>query len=325
MAIEAKATLLKRIENGLADKLTARDLSVALEEIANQLNAFDVVQTEHTSGTDDMLDAFISAKSIEGRSEKTLARYQYLIKRLMRFANVPTHEITVYHIRHFLGEEKKRGQKDSTLEATRQVYCAYFNWLHREGLLATNPSANLGTIKCEKKIVETYTDVELELLKGGCRNVREKALVMFLAASGCRVGEVASLNRDSIDLNNSMCKVHGKGNKERYVYFDSVTAMVLEKYMDSRVDDEPALFINRFGKRIKTGGILFVLKEIGFRAGVQNVYAHKFRRTCATKLIARGMSIENVAHILGHAKLETSMRYVKLDDRAIHSRYNVCA
>ena len=152
MAIEAKAVLLKGLEQQLSTQITAADMARVLSAVSDQLAAFDVSQTAAEDTQDDLLDAYVAAMRIEGRSEKTIARYTYLIGRMMESVKVNTRSITVYHLRQYLASEKARGISDRTLESNRQVYNAYFNWLFREKLIDDNPVANLGAIKCAKKI-----------------------------------------------------------------------------------------------------------------------------------------------------------------------------
>ena len=325
MAIEAKNVLLTRMEQQLRDTLTAADLSAVMAKLSDQLGAFEIQQSESPEEQDDLLAAFLDAKSIEGRSPKTLKRYEYLVKQMMAAVHVNTREITVYHLRRYLGEMKARGVQDRTLDGVRQVFSSYFGWLHRESLIPANPCANLGAIKVPKKAVEIFSEIDIELLREACQTAREKALFNFLLSTGCRVGEVIGLDRGSIDLQARMCIVHGKGSKDRKVYFDSVTGMMLESYLATRTDDSPAMFLSRLGERYTAGGIRNALNSLGERAGVQHVHPHRFRRTCATRLIARGMAIQDVARILGHDKLETTMHYVRLDDQTIHNNYNRCA
>lgn len=325
MAMESKVAFLRMMEADLRTKLTAADLSVVLTSMSDQLIHFDMTQIDKAEEKDDLLDAFLSAKAIEGRSKKTLRRYGDLVRRLMKFVNVSTREVTVYHVRKYLEQLKEKGLSDRTLEGQRQTFSSYFGWLYREGLITTNPAANIGAIKCEKKIVDVFTDVEMELIKEACRDLREKAIVMFLASTGCRISEAVALDKQAIDFQRMACKVHGKGNKERFVYFDGVTSMILSNYLSARTDDSPALFINRYGNRIDPCGIRWILKQIEERSGVGDIHPHKFRRTCATRLIARGMPIQNVSKILGHDKLETTMKYIKLDDNAVQNSFRVCA
>ena len=322
MSIEAKATLLKAMEHQLSTEITAADMSKVLTVLADQLAGYELTQTDPGNlGADDLLDAYTAAMQIQGRSPKTIERYRYIILRMMEMVKITTRSITVYHLRAYLAQEKARGICDSTLEGTRQVFSAYFNWLQREGLIQTNPTANLGAIKCAKKIKVTYSDIDIERLKFNCKSIRDRAIVCFLRSTGCRISEMTQLNRDDIDLAALEVTVLGKGNKERTVYLDQVTGMLIGEYLKSRTDDHPALFIGKGTERLKPGGVRYMLRHLAEDASVNHVHPHKFRRTLATNLIRHGMPIQEVAAILGHDKLDTTMRYVVLDKSDVKNSY----
>lgn len=322
MPIEAKASLLKALENRLSTEITSHDMSKVLSALADQLSSFDVTQAEsNESRTDDLLDAYISAMQIEGRSEKTIERYKYLINRMMESVNVTTRNITVYHLRRYLSEEKQRGLSDRTLEGMRQVFSAYFNWLQRERLIDENPTANLGAIKCQKKVKKIYSEIDVEKMKFCCSSLRDRAIISFLMSTGCRISEMTQLNRNDIDLTNLECTVLGKGNKERTVYLDPVAAMLIQDYLNERIDDYPALFIGKGTDRISPHGVRFMLNKVAEKSSVDHVHPHKFRRTLATNLIRHGMPIQEVASILGHDKLDTTMQYVVLDKTEVKHSY----
>lgn len=322
MSIEAKATLLKAMEHQLSTEITAADMSKVLTALADQLAGYELTQTDPGNmGADDLLDAYTAAMQIQGRSPKTIERYRYIILRMMETVRVNTRSITVYHLRQYLAQEKARGIADSTLEGTRQVFSSYFNWLQREGLIQTNPTANLGAIKCAKKIKLTYSEIDIERLKFNCKRLRDRAIVCFLKSTGCRISEMTQLNRDDIDLAALEVTVLGKGNKERTVYLDQVTGMLIDEYLKSRTDDHPALFVGKGTERLKPGGVRYMLRHLAKRASVNHVHPHKFRRTLATNLIRHGMPIQEVAAILGHDKLDTTMRYVVLDKSDVKNSY----
>ncbi len=322
MALEAKATLLNEIERDLASELPVTVLSKVLSTLSNHLSEYNLTCIDRrTSDSDDLLQAFLSARTVEGKSPKTIDRYGYIIKRMMQSVRTSTRSITVYHLRKYLADEKARGISDRTLEGYRQVFSSYFNWLQRENLIETNPCANLGAIKYAKKVKDIYSDVDLEKMKFGCKTLRDRAIIAFLGATGCRISEMVALNRDDIDFANLECRVLGKGNKERTVYLDSVSAMVLQNYLNSRTDELPALFIGKRTNRLTDHGVRQMLVKLGVASNVEHVHPHKFRRTRATALIRHGMPIQEVAAILGHDKLDTSMAYVVLDKADIKASY----
>lgn len=322
MSIEAKTVLMKELEKRLSETIPAREMAQIMTAAADTLVCFDVAQKETEAyKSDDLLDAYIAAMKVQGRSGKTVERYTYIIRRMMESVKVNTRGITVYHLRQYLMKEKERGISDSTLEGIRQIFSAYFNWLQREGLISQNPTANLGSIKRQKKVKAIYSDVDIERLKYCCTSVRDRAIVAFLLSTGCRISEVTGLNRHDIDLVNLECTVLGKGNKERTVYLDSMTAMLLKEYMASRTDLYPALFIGRGTQRITPHGVRRMLVKLSETAKVEHVHPHKFRRTLATNLIRHGMPIQEVASILGHDKLDTTMQYVVLDKSDVKNSY----
>ena len=162
---------------------------------------------------------------------------------------------------------------------------------------------------------------ELERLNRCCTNRRDRAILHFLRSTGCRISEVTELDRSVVNIESLECVVHGKGNKERTVYLDDVAGMVLAEYLDSRTDDNPALFVNRYKERMQPGGVREMLNKLAEAAGVDHVHPHKFRRTLATNMSRHGMPIQEVAKILGHEKLDTTMKYVVLNKDDVKASY----
>lgn len=322
MSVADMQVLLKRIATDLGAELTVNQLNVAMELLAENLDEFDVAYTgECLGGSDELLDTFLATKKMEGKSPKTVERYRYIITKMLNKMQVPVKKINVYHLRHYLADCKEHGLSDRTLNGERNVFCSFFGWLHREGLIETNPSANLSTIKCMKKVRTPLSDTDVERLKECCETDRDKALVSFMLSSGCRISEICALNRNDIDFPHMRCTVLGKGNKERIVYLDSVSIMLLQRYLQSRTDSSPALFAGKGTDRMTPGGVRFRLKTIAERADVTNVHPHRFRRTLATNLINRGMPIQEVATILGHDKIDTTMQYVYVSQENVQAAY----
>ena len=329
MAIDAKVSFLGQVERKYAEILTMRDMDNAMRIISDVLEGFDMREGERWGDErkDDLFDSFISSMKVSGRSDKTIERYSYVIDRFTKHINVPTRKINVYHIRNWLASEKERGIQDSTLEGHRQVLSAYFGWLFREALIERNPMINVGPIKVPKKQKKIVTDIEKEKLKQACEKIgginkyRNRAIIAFLSSTGCRVSEMTGLNRDSVDLKSLECVVHGKGDKERTVYLDSVAGMLLQQYLAKRKDSGDALFVGKEGRRLEPGGVRVMLNTMASSAGVEHIHPHKFRRTRATELTRHGMPIQEVANILGHEKLDTTMGYVVLDHDTVKANY----
>ena len=326
MAIEAKISLMNKTEKAISSSVPADYMNTMLTAMADVLQGFEVKEIIRPEDCpEDLLTCYLDALRVQGRSPKTLEHYERTIRSLQRFVKIPTRQITVHHIRAWLAAEQQRGVCDVTRNGNRQVFSAYFGWLHKEGLIEHNPMGNITAIKCQKKQKKIYSAVDIEKLKDKCseqkHEIRNRAIVAFLKSTGCRISEVTGLNRDAVNLQTLEVVVLGKGNKERKVYLDEVTGMALKEYLDHRMDDNPALFVNHSFERLTPGGVRAMLKELAQLAGVEHVHPHKFRRTLATNLQRRGMPIQEVAHILGHEKLDTTMKYTVLNDDDLKNDY----
>lgn len=324
MSIIAKQIFTSELKNRLSDKLTSSDTEKVITELINQLAGYDIEQNVLESNQKEfreMIEIYLNTLLTEGKSENTIYQYRRKLIRLMEYDPTPIRLLTVFNIRQYLAHEQSRGLKSTSIQGTRDVYHAFFGWLHREGLLPTNPCANLSPIKTTMEEKKPFTDLELERLRSACTTKRDKAVFYFLLTTGCRISEIVNLNRTDIDFINLEAKVLGKGKKERTVYFTRVAAMYLEQYLKSRKDDHEALFVGVKSSRYSKNCHEKRLKEIGKKAKVTNVHPHRFRRTLATNLIKNGMPILEVAMLLGHSKIDTTRKYVSIEQEKVKSSY----
>lgn len=321
MSLIDKQRYLRELETRLGDFIPANDLPRILAAAGEAMSTYEVSMVTPGSGRDvdseDLLRYFLQAKRVEGRSEKTIEHYRYVLTRLQDETKVPFAKMTIYDVRAYLAEEEKRGISASTREGYREIYAGFYGWLYREGLIQKNPLGNMTAIKLPKVVRKPYSPTDLAKLKEAARNPdssRDLAIIHFLEATGCRVGEMCGLNRADLDLKAQCVTVFGKGSKERRVWFDEVTAMYLTAYLAEREDEDPALFLGKRG-RLTPSGVRRMLSRIAAQANVETVHPHRFRRTRATSLIDAGMPIQEVASVLGHDKLDTTMGYVYIDER----------
>ena len=323
MSVVDKNQLLSDIEERLNAFIPANTVKEIISQTREAFAGYDIIALP--GGPDDegrdLIRLFLDAKESEGKSEKTIARYKYILERLQKDTGVPLAKMTVYHLRSYLMSEKDRGISPGTLEGNRSVYSAFYGWLRADGLIDKDPTANLAPVKRAKEVRKPFTDVEVMRLMEKAKSPRDAALISFLLATGCRVGEVCGINRSDVNLHEMRMTVVGKGNKERIVYFDEVTAMWIERYLKTRRDFSPALFAGRQTDRMTPGGVRAALNKIAEEAGVGNVQPHRFRRTRATNLIDHGMPIQEVAAVLGHDKLDTTMKYVYVNQRNVENSY----
>lgn len=326
--IDAKQSLLGQVRRRAAEELTAADMERLMVILSDTLEGFRMEELKAdgwTANDDDLIKSFVSSLNVQGRSQKTIERYVYVISRFMKAANKTARSVTVYHIRNWLAQEKQRGIQESTLEGDRSVLSAYFGWLFREGLIEKNPITNVGVIKVPKKQKKTYSDIDFEKMNQSCATIRDRAIIHFLRSTGCRISEMCGLDRDTVDLEALECVVHGKGNKDRVVYLDAVAGMILGEYLKQRTDMSQALFAGMHGQeRLHPNGVRAMLKKLGAAAGVDHVHPHKFRRTLATNLARHGMPIQEVACLLGHERLDTTNMYVNIIGEETKQHYRRC-
>ena len=275
----------------------------------------------------DAVESFISAKRIEGCSEKTLSYYRKTIESMTSSIGKTAQQITTDELRKYLTNyQVQRGSSKVTIDNIRRILSSFFSWLEDEDFIVKSPVRRIHKVKTAKVIKDTYTDEALELMRDNCTTARDLAIIDLLASSGMRVGELVTLNREDINFNERECVVIGKGNKERLVYFDARTKIHLQNYLDSRTDKNPALFVSLKTPydRLMIGGVEVRLRELGKRLSLQKVHPHKFRRTLATSAIDKGMPIEQVQQLLGHQKIDTTMHYAMVKQQNVklaHRKY----
>lgn len=275
----------------------------------------------------DLLALFLTAKEVEGCSPKTIEYYENTLSHMMAAISKPCSQIESDDLRAYLNKyELERGVSKVTIDNIRRIMSSFFSWLEDEDYIVKSPVRRIKRVKTPQVAKEVMTDEDLELLRGACETQRDLATIDLLASTGMRIGELVRLNISDIHFEERECLVTGKGNKQRPVYFDAQTKLHLSEYLGSRKDNNSALFVslNATASRVTIGGLELRLRNIGKKAGVSHVHPHKFRRTLATHAIDKGMPIEQVQRLLGHAKIETTMRYamVNLNNvKASHRKY----
>lgn len=275
----------------------------------------------------DYLEIFLSAKRIEGRSEKSLKYYKTTIDKMTQTINKCVNHISTDDLRKYLTDyQKEHNSSKVTIDNIRRILSSFFAWLEDEDYILKSPVRRIHKVKTGKSIKETYTDEELELMRDNITEPRDIAIIDMLASTGMRVGEMVLLNKEDINFEERECIVFGKGDKERIVYFDARTKMHLQKYIDSRTDNNPALFVALSSphNRLKISGVEVRLRELGRTLGITKVHPHKFRRTLATMAIDKGMPIEQLQQLLGHQRIDTTLQYAMVKQSNVkmaHRKY----
>lgn len=316
---------LVKILNEMADYLNISQMKKLQETLLKHL-AENEAKTEEIPNVE-YLKMFIDAKQIEGCSERTLQYYRVTIEHMLGNIETPIRKITTDEIRGYLVDyQKVNNCSKVTVDNVRRNMSSFFSWLEEEDYILKSPMRRIHKIKTKQPVKETITDEMIEKLRDNCTCVRDLAMIDLLYSTGIRVGELVGLNISDIDFEERECIVFGKGDKERRVYFDAKAKLHLQEYIDSRNDDNPALFVTLDAPhaRLKISGVEIRVRELGRKLNIDKIHPHKFRRTMATRAIDKGMPIEQVQKILGHSQIDTTMQYAIVNQNNVkvsHRRY----
>lgn len=315
-------TKIVNIVNEMAEYLDAGQLRMLQEVLLVNLseNALEKKEISNVK----YMEMYLEAKQIEGCSKRTIEYYRNTVKHLINYINEPIRKITTETLRTYLAEYQKINDCSKvTVDNIRRNISSFFSWLEEENYILKSPMKRIHKIKTKTVVKNTISDECIEILRNGCEEERDIAIVDILYSTGIRVGELVNLNIKDIDFDERECVVFGKGGKERRVYFDAKTKIHLQNYIGSRVDDNPALFVslNAPYERLKISGVEIRLRELGKKLNVERIHPHKFRRTMATRAIDKGMPIEQVQRILGHSQIDTTMQYAMVNQNNVKSSH----
>lgn len=321
-----KEKVIKEIEQKMASILNNEQKEKLKEVLLYTFYNIEVtsIKDELVEDTTDYAKMFIAAKRIEGCSERTLNYYETTIKTMVEKLSKKINSIETEDLRNYLSEyQAKNNCSKVTIDNVRRILSSFFAWLEDEDYIMKSPVRRIHKVKATQTVKETYTDEELEEMRDACVEIRDLAMVDFLASTGVRVGELVNLDRVDIDMQERSCVVLGKGGKEREVYFDARTKIHLQNYLNSRTDNNPALFVSllRPYDRLKISGVEIRLRELGKRINIKKIHPHKFRRTMATKAIDKGMPIEQVQVLLGHRKIDTTLQYAMVNQNNVRNSH----
>lgn len=324
-----KQKIMKEIMQQMLPYLDNAQLQKLQEILGHSLYNYEIFGkvAEIEDDSQKLIDAFVYAKRIEGCSEKTLKYYRTTIEALTEAIDKGVCHMQTDDLRAYLTNyQKKHGSSRVTIDNIRRILSSFFSWLEDEDYILKSPVRRIHKVKTVTNIKETYTDEELEKMRDNCIELRDLAIIDMLTSTGMRVGEMVLLNKADIDFNERECVVFGKGDKERVVYFDARTKIHLKNYIDSRTDEDPALFVTlRYPyTRITIGGIESRLRKMGKDLEIEKVHPHKFRRTLATMAIDKGMPIEQLQQLLGHKRIDTTLQYAMVKQSNVklaHRKY----
>lgn len=327
-----KDSFLKAVLNRLELVCSSDVIDYVFEIVTDELSKYEIKR----KASDDeirnkenahLLEIFISAKRIEGCSEKTIHYYQSSIIKLLSKLKKEICDINTNDIRCYLAEQQDRNKLSKvTIDNLRRIFSSFFSWLEDEDYITKSPVRRIHKVRTDTLVKEVLSDENMEILRDSCTEIRDIAMIDLLASTGIRVGELVKINREDIDFQERQCVVFGKGNKEREVYFNARTKIHLKRYLDERTDNNPALFVSLSSPhtRLTISGVESRLRQLGKRVNIHKVHPHKFRRTLATMAIDKGMPIEQVQKLLGHVKIDTTLHYAMVNQTNVklaHRKY----
>ena len=327
-----KENIIQAIVAEMQRDLDCRQMARLKAVLTSELHNVEIIEksdcaTQQTQENEHLLNSFISAKKIEGCSDKTLTYYRNTIERLLVTLSLAICHITTTDIRTYLSDYQEEHQSSKvTIDNMRRIFSSFFAWLEDEDYIAKSPVRRIHKVKTDSLVKEVLSDEQLEQLRDSCTTKRDLAIIDFLSSTGIRVGELVKLSREDIDFHERQCVVFGKGNKERVVYFNARTKLHLQQYLNERTDSNPALFVslNSPHSRLTISGVEVRIRKMGQALSMPKVHPHKFRRTLATMAIDKGMPIEQVQRLLGHVRIDTTLHYAIVNQNNVklaHKKY----
>lgn len=316
-----KEKLIQEVTDGMSETLTVDQMaqlnSILLQVVSRYTIAHDGDKVQKDFATNNrLLEIFLSAKLVEGCSQKTIKYYETTVKQLFKYMPKALKEYTTDDLRAYLAVfQKKHKSSKVTIDNIRRIFSSFFSWLEDEDFILKSPVRRIHKVKTGEQVKEVITDENLERLRDRCKCPRDLAIIDMLASTGMRVGELVKLNRNDINFAERECIVFGKGNKERIVYFNARAKLHLQEYLATRKDKNPALFVSldKPHARLQISGVEMRLRDLGRDLKIPRIHPHKFRRTLATTAIDKGMPVEQVQTLLGHVKIDTTMRYAMVN------------
>jgi len=322
---EATIRIIGKLDLAYGDIFDQRKVRMIVEEV---LYDYELVpMSKELALLDNMNDKimlYLATKKLDGLSIRTLESYSRHLNRFSNHIRKNVEDITAMDVRLHLANYAKTGVKNSTLSTETDILRGFFRWLEDEEYILKSPMRKIKTPKVEKRTRQALTKEEFEILRGGAKTLRQKALLELLYSTGCRLEEVENMIKADIDWQRLQMNVIGKGNKERTVYINATAQVHLRKYIMSRTDECDSLFaterqpIRKMGRRAIQREINKIMEQSGLN---KNVFPHLIRHTFSTHMINAGMSLNVLQEILGHDSPETTLIYANVSNKTIEHEY----
>lgn len=320
--------VIQRMQDCLDDGQSAKlknVLHIVLHDVELSESRYDIAESNgYMESNARIMQQYFGTLMIEGKSPRTIERYRLAMRMLLDFFGKSIKEITTNDLRYYLAWYKEtRHVSGTTLDGMRRVFTACFNWLEQEDYIYKSPARRIARIKKDTKQERELYESELEMLAQSCTCIRDRALLEFMYATAARVSEVAGVDISDVDFDKQSVLLHGKGGKDRITYFTDKALMFLKKYLETRHDNNPALFVSlkNKDKRVTKDSIEQVIRTLGNKAGVEGSHPHRFRVTRITVLVNRGMPLQDVQEMAGHSDINTTRMYYRSNKERVRYEY----
>lgn len=332
--MEAKEKLQLRLLRMMSNSLSDEQLKILKDSMSAVMYDYGVTEIDDTelaqyegSKTEQLIKYYTVSKLASNTGRETIVQYVRVVRQLCDICHKELDEITKEDVRYFLIEyARKNNIKASTMDSKRRYLSSVYSYLYANEMIPKNPMSAVEPIKTKKVIKKPLTDEEIERLKLACKSKRDLAILILFLETGVRVSELSRINISDIDFIRREIKILGKGNKERIVFFTGKSYVMLTEYLKDREDinngnvltlwgtDKPLFVSNKAPhERLQKAGIQRTITDLRETSGVHRVHCHLLRATYATALARRGVGIDVIAKLLGHANLHTIDRYVLIE------------
>lgn len=332
---EVVTNIMYGLTNVIAEQTRLNDAKAVLYMALHNMQIYreETGLSTQVDNTSEWVRLFLASMLVRGCTEKTVETYKQEYKQFFSVLNKSLNEITTGDIRGYLAHCKLvRHNTDQTINNKTRMLRGLFKWLTEEEYITKNPMLKIKDNKVEHRVKEVFTDEQITIVKDVAKehSLRDIAIVDFLHRTGVRISEMMALNRDDIDMHGRQCVVYGKGRKERQVYFNGETAVHLKEYLESRTDDNPALFVGSRAphNRFTDDGVRAMLKslsEMDKRINGIAINPHKWRRQFVTELLEKDVPLTLVADLVGHNNLNTTKdnygNYSRSKAKEAHRKY----
>lgn len=346
-----KEELIDNIVNKLLNIYDVNFVNQIKEIIIIEMNNVDVKFKEKAltvagDETSQVIKKFIACKKLAGLTDRSLKAYLNELAMFFKFLNKSYTSVTTDDIRVYLAVSRENNNEVS-IDNKRRYLNSFFDWCFNEELIERNPVKKINKIKSTKQIKEAFSDIEIEKMRSVLSfekiyapkkyqketRLRNIAIFETLLSTGTRVTELISIKREQVEKGQDSLIILGKGKKERPVYLNARAIMAIKNYLKERKDNNEYLFVSHPVRYLNNNndeisnctqaGIECMIRKLGKRVEIE-AYPHKFRRTAATNAVRKGMPIEQVQKMLGHATLNTTQIYVNVSDADVkisHDKY----